>query len=231
MWDMTMTEKIHLTEALRHIFLFETLDDSQRAFIEKFANLKQLHSGEILFSDGQLSTAFFAVITGAVKIYKLSPDGNEQIIHIQKPGDLVAEAVIFDMEKFPAYCQAVEQTELLRISKPEFRAFLEHHPDVCFRIMSAYSRRIRQLLNKIEELSLHDIKSRLANYLLTNAKEKNGQLVCTLSTTKKNLAALLGTIPETLSRTLHHFKSDGLIEEQGKYVIVRDRGGLKEMVG
>ncbi|MBN2008313.1 Crp/Fnr family transcriptional regulator [candidate division KSB1 bacterium] len=226
-----MNNSIDLQDALSRLFLFETLAPEQLTHIERLTSIKQLCSGDMLFADGQVATAFFAVISGAVKIFKLSADGNEQIIHIQKPGDLIAEAVIFDMEKFPAHCQAVQDTTLLRISKQEFRSFLEHFPDVCFRIMSAYSRRIRQLLNKIEELSLHDIKSRLANYILTNGQEWNGQFVCMLSTTKKNLAALLGTIPETLSRTLHTFKKDGLIEEKGRYLIILDRNGLKNTTG
>ncbi len=226
-----MKSTTNIRDALSRLFLFEALSPNQLQQIETFSSLRELKSGDMLFVEDQPATAFFYVVTGQLKIYKLSADGNEQILHIQKAGDLLAEAVIFEFDRYPAYCQAVSTATLIRIAVPEFKRFLRCSPDVCFEIMGAYSRRIRQLVIKIEELSLHDIKARLANFILTNSREDNGRLVCRLPTTKRNLAALLGTIPETLSRTLQYFKGQKLITEKKNDIIIIDRNGLKQLSG
>ncbi|HEX9972684.1 MAG TPA: Crp/Fnr family transcriptional regulator [bacterium] len=199
---------------LSKIFLFESLSEDQIELVAASLSIKSINKGEHLFSELQAATAFFYVISGSLKIYKLSADGAEQIIHIQNAGDLVAEAIMFEFDTYPAFCQALEDTQLIRFSKSEFLTLLHHFPEIAFRIMSAYSRRLRQLIAKIEDLSLHDIKARLANYLINHYSIKNGKKIVELPYTKKDLASILGTIPETLSRTLNAFKKNGLISEE-----------------
>jgi CRP-like cAMP-binding protein len=211
-------------------FLFESLSEDQMELIAGSASIKKVKKTELLFSEAQPATAFFIVVSGKVKIYKLSSDGSEQILHIQEPGDLVAEAIIFDFDTYPAFCEALEDTVLIRLSKPEFLKLLGHFPDITFKIMSAYSRRLRLLLAKIEELSLHDIKSRLANYLLSNSIIKNKRCIVRLSLTKKDLASMLGTIPETLSRTLNFFKREKLISEEKNQIIIFNKTKLKSFI-
>ena len=207
---------------LSKIFLFESLSQDQIELIEASTSIKKISSGEHIFSEGQSASAFFIVFSGKVKIYKLSADGNEQILHLQEPGDLIAEAIIFDFETYPAYCQAMEDTVLIRLSKSEFLKLLQHFPEITFKIMSAYSRRLRHLVTMIEDLSLHDIKSRLANYLIKNSTLKNNNYVCSLTLPKKDLASVLGTIPETLSRTLQYFKKEKIISEKKHQLTILD---------
>jgi len=214
---------------LSKIFLFESLTEDQIELVADFSSIKRINKGEHLFSELQAATAFFYVISGSMKIYKLSSDGAEQIIHIQTAGDLVAEAIIFEFDTYPAFCRALEDTELIRFSKTEFLALLQHFPEIAFRIMAAYSRRLRQLIEKIEELSLHDIKARLANFLINNYSIKNNKKLIELPYTKKDLASILGTIPETLSRTLTMFKKTGLIVEQNNEIEIRNLAKLKSM--
>lgn len=211
-------------------FLFESLAKDQIELIAESAAEKEIKKGEHLFSELQPATAFFIVVSGSVKIYKLSAEGGEQILHVQRAGDLVAEAIIFDFETYPAFCQALEDTLLLRFSKEGFLNMLRHFPEISFKIMSAYSRRLRHLVAKIEELSLHDIKSRLANYLLNNYVISNNQCIVRLSLTKKDLAAILGTIPETLSRTLNYLKREKLISEEKSNIIILNLKKLKSII-
>ena len=154
----------------------------------------------------------------------------EHILHIQQPKDLVAEAIIFEFDTYPAFCQAIEKTVLIRISKQKFLKLLRQFPELSFNIMKAYSRRFRQLLLKIEELSLHDVKSRLAKYLVNNSREKDTRRICSLTFTKKDLASVLGTIPETLSRTLQFFKKENIIAEEKNDVIILDIDLLKSFI-
>jgi CRP/FNR family transcriptional regulator len=104
---------------------------------------------------------------------------------------------------------------------------LKRHPELSLKMMSAYSKRLRQFVSKIEELSMRDIRSRLAGYLLTNSKAEKGVTVCRLKYSKKELAALLGTIPETLSRALSFLKHQGLITEKDKSIVIPDTGKLR----
>lgn len=210
-------------------FLFESLSPEQIELLAKAASLKKIKKGEQLFSELQPATSFFIVVSGSLKIYKLSSEGSEQILHIQQSGDLVAEAIIFDFDTYPAYCEALEDTVLIRLSKPEFLKLLHHFPEMTFKIMSAYSRRLRLLVAKIEDLSLHDVKTRLAKYLLNNYKIENNKRVVKLSVSKRDLAAILGTIPETLSRTFSYLKREKLIEEERDTIIIVNKTRLKSL--
>ncbi len=217
-------------EFLAKQLLFESLSEGQIEIIAQSTIIKEIKKGEILFSELQPATAFFIVVTGSVKIYKLSSEGSEQILHIQHPGDLIAEAIIFNFDTYPAFCEALEDTVLIRLSKVDFLNTLRHFPEITFKIMSAYSRRLRHLVSKIEDLSLHDIKSRLANYLLNNYVIRNKQSVVRLSLTKKDLASILGTIPETLSRTLNYLKKEKLIAEEKDDIIILNLTKLKSLI-
>jgi len=211
-------------------FLFESLSDDQIELIAESTTLKQIRKGEHLFSELQPATAFFIVVSGSVKLYKLSAEGGEQILHVQRAGDLIAEAIIFEFDTYPAFCEALEDTVLLRLPKVEFLNILRHFPEITFKIMSAYSRRLRHLVAKIEDLSLHDIKSRLANYLIHNYTTRDKQHVVRLSLTKKDLASSLGTIPETLSRTLNYFKKKKIIAEEDSEIIILNLMELKTLI-
>ena len=212
---------------LSNIFLFQSLTNEQLDLFQPIASIKKICKGEHLFSEGQVATAFFVMISGSVKVYKLSADGNEQILHIQKAGDLIAEAILFEFEKFPAFAQALEDTVLLRLSKEELIELIRHFPEISFQIMRAYSRRIQQLVNKIEEISLYDVKTRLANFLVKNCVRKNGHFHCPLNFSKKDLAAVLGTIPETLSRAFNLFKKEGVLTEDKNGIVITDMARLK----
>jgi CRP/FNR family transcriptional regulator len=214
---------------LPKIFLFESLTNEQVELIANSTSFKRIEKGESLFFESQPATAFFFVVSGSVKIYKLSAEGSEQILHIQKPGDLVAEAIIFEFETYPAFCQALEDTELIRFSRTEFLKALHHFPEISFKIMGAYSRRLRQLVAKIEDLSLHDVKARLANYLLANCTFKDNRWTLSLTLTKKDLASVIGTIPETISRTLHYFKKEKIIFEEKDVIIILNKAKLKSI--
>lgn len=224
---MQRQQDIDIPLLLSRVFIFASLSEKILARVTAICSIKQLDRGEMLFVDGQPARAFFIIVSGQVKIYKLAPDGNEHILHIQKQGDLLAEAIIFDFDNYPAYCQAIEPTMLIRIPKFEFLSLLKQLPDIMLKILSAYSKRIRLLIAKIEELSLYDIKARLARYLIKNATIQEGQTSCVLTLSKKDLAALLGTIPETLSRTLNYFKRNKIIAERKNNIVLLNLPVLK----
>lgn len=212
---------------LSQIFLFDSFTEKELDLIESSTSLKKVDKGEQIFSEGMDATAFFVVVSGKVKIYKVSPDGKEHTLHIHGHGDLVAEAAIFDSMVYPASCMALEDATLIRISREGFLGLIKNHPELSLKMMSGYSKRLRQFVAKIEELSLKDIKSRVASYLIENSTVENGMTLCRLKYSKKELSSFLGTIPETLSRSLAFLKQKGLIVEKDNIIIIHDIEKLK----
>lgn len=222
-----MKLKMDMRRFLSGIFLFTSFTEKEVELLEASISLKKVNKGEQIFSEGLEATAFFIVVSGKVKIYKLSHDGKEQILHIHSPGDLVAEAAIFDSMVYPASCMALEDSTLVRISRDRFVNLVKEHPEMALKMMSGYSKRLRQFVSKIEELSLKDIKSRLASYLLENSTVEKGVTVCHLFYSKKELSSLLGTIPETLSRALSFLKQRNLIIEKNNAITIPDPEKLR----
>jgi CRP/FNR family transcriptional regulator, dissimilatory nitrate respiration regulator len=220
-----------IRRSLLDTFLFSSFSEREVGLLEASAAPKKVGKGEQIFSEGMEATAFFLVVEGKVKIYKLSPDGKEQTLHIHMPGDLAAEAAIFDSMVYPASCIALEDSTLIRISKDGFTGLIKTHPELTLKMMSGYSKRLRQFVAKIEELSLKDIKSRLAGYLLENSSKENGVTVCRLVYSKKELSSVLGTVPETLSRALAFLKHKELITEKNNTLIIPDSEKLRIFAG
>lgn len=211
---------------LSHIFLFETLSQSELDEFASFCTQVKLPKGSTLFDEGQFVDSFYILAFGRIKLFRLSPTGDENIIHIQGDGDLIAEAAIFDDERYPANSVAIEECLLVKVPSEQFKRMLKNNPELCFKIMSAYAKRLRFLTKKIQDLTANDIKGRLANYLITHSYKN----AVTLNIPKKELAASLGTIPETLSRTLQFFKKNGLIEENKEQILIKNPQALKDLV-
>jgi CRP/FNR family transcriptional regulator, dissimilatory nitrate respiration regulator len=218
---------MEMRKFLSNTFLFASFTEKEIDLLLASTSLKKVSRGEQIFSEGIDATAFFIVVSGKIKIYKLSPDGKEYTLHIHDPGDLVAEAAIFDSMVYPASCMALEDTTLVRMSRKEFLILIKEHPELSLKMMSGYSKRLRQFVAKIEELSLKDIKARLAGYLIENSSVENGVAVCHLSYSKKELSSLLGTIPETLSRALAFLKQRKLVIEKDNIIILPDPEKLR----
>lgn len=221
---------MEVNKFLKQLFLFDSFNGKEMKYISSFSSLINLSQGKILFNEGDSANAFFGVIEGKVKIYKLSKQGQEQIIHIQSKGSLVAEASFFDREEYPAFCEALEDSVLIKISSKEFKKFLLENPNISLKIMNSYSKRLRAFVKQVEELSFSNIKVRFANYLLDNSYKQNDKLICKLNISKKELASLLGTIPETLSRTLQYFKNKNIISENKSQIQILDKEKLTLLI-
>jgi CRP/FNR family transcriptional regulator, dissimilatory nitrate respiration regulator len=218
---------MHIIENLSNTFLFSAFSSDQLEMLKTSVSLKNVNSGDQIFLENQTASAFFIIVSGKVKIYKLSPSGDEHILHVQTKGDIIAEAAIFDLKTYPANCQALEQTELLRISRERFIEILRHNPELSLKMMASYSKRLRQFVHMVEDLTFRDIKSRLAKYLISNCTTEKDSVYCAMDLSKKEIASLLGTIPETLSRTLDFLKKKNLISEKDKKIIILDLDKLK----
>ena len=209
--------------------LFNGLPEDQMVAIRKIALEKEFNKGEIIFSEGDEGNGFFVIAEGRVKIFKLSTEGKEQILHIFGPGQPFGEAPVFAGQKFPANAQAIEKTRVLFFLRVSIVNLISANPSLALNMLAVMSKKLRQFAVQIENLSLKEMPARLASYLLRHADEQNQGDAVVLKISKGQLASTLGTIPETLSRMFAKLSGKNLISVDGKKITLLDRRGLEDL--
>ena len=185
--------------------------------------------GEAIFSEGEDADGFYVVITGRVKIFKLSADGKEQILHFFGPGEPFGEVPVFTGQHFPASAEVMEESRVFFFPRKSFVDLIKRNPSLALNMLAILSKRLRRFAALIDDLSLKEVPGRLAAYLLYLSDQNRGAKVLELAVTKAQLASLLGTIPETLSRILGKLSSQGLIESDGRRIRIMDREALRDL--
>ncbi|MBW1722600.1 MAG: Crp/Fnr family transcriptional regulator [Deltaproteobacteria bacterium] len=214
---------------LANVPLFRGLPFDQLRDLADIAEERRVERGTMIFHDGDEGNGFYVVIAGRVKIYKLSFDGKEQILHLFGPGEPFGEVPVFAGQRFPANAQSMEPGLLLFFPREAFVELITGNPFLALNMLAVLSVRLRRFAHLIDDLSLKEVPGRLAAYLLYLSERKMGSLDFELGITKGQLAALLGTIPETLSRILSRMKSRGLIETEGRRIRILDLEGLETL--
>ncbi|MGH9574827.1 MAG: Crp/Fnr family transcriptional regulator [Candidatus Acidiferrales bacterium] len=192
---------------------------------------KHFDRGEVLFSEGDPCHGLFVVATGRIRIFKLSPSGREQILAVEGPGSSFAELPVFDGGVYPASASALEDAEVLFISRKDFQNYCREHPEVALKVLAVVGARLRRLVGIIEDLSFTTVRQRLISLLLRRAHEsgtatKEG-IRLALMATHQDLAAELGTVRELVSRNLSRLQAEGFLELDGRSIIVKDLPALK----
>lgn len=200
-----------LAERLGAIPLFESVSKEDLDALACIVKERAFPRGTTLFSEGDRAAGFFVVLSGRVKVFKLSPEGKEQILHFFGPPQPVGEAAVFAGERFPAHAVAEEDSELLFFPREEFFELIRQRPALALGMLAVLSRRLRQFAGLIEDLSLKEVPARLARHLLYLGQTQKGETV-RLDMAKGQLAGLLGATPETLSRILGRLARAGAIE-------------------
>ncbi|MFO7983180.1 MAG: Crp/Fnr family transcriptional regulator [Desulfuromonadales bacterium] len=208
-----------------HLFAGVTDDDLDK--LVEVCRSRQYNKGELLFSFGEEAEGFFVVATGKVKIYRLSPDGKERILHIVHPCASFAEAAIFGDGLYPAFAEPLEKSTLLFFPRDEFLGLLHRHSQIAINMIGGLARFLRQFATQIEELTFKDVPARLALFLI-ELNEKGDDTI-TLPISKTQLASRLGTVSETLSRTLRKLSDEGLIAVNGKEIRFLDMDRLEDL--
>lgn len=196
--------------------------------LENIAQIRKYPAGKTIFMENDPGTGFYGILEGKIKIYKSSPLGKEHILHIFGPGEIFAEVAVFAGRNFPASAMVLEESVLAFFPRDRFRALLAENPDLSLSLLGLMSMRLRQMVGKVEELSLKEVPARLAAYLLL-IRENSSRDKFDLDVNKTQLAALLGTVPETLSRVIRRMKEEGFIEVKGKQLELLDVPGLEDL--
>ncbi len=198
--------------------------------IESLGILRGYPSGTLLFQAGALAAEFFRVVSGGVRVYKTDEQGRELEVARFGPGDFLGEAVAFAGGRYPFNAQAVVQTRALSFNAAHVLRAIETHPGAARFFIELLARKCLLLGGRLESLGLRTVRQRLARYLCANCA---GEQVCvvTLGIKKGELARLLGTASETLSRTLRQLQTDGLIEVRGPRIRIKDCARLRVEAG
>ncbi|MCX5907178.1 MAG: Crp/Fnr family transcriptional regulator [Deltaproteobacteria bacterium] len=218
------------TEEIAAIPLFLGLTPMQIEDLAQIAVDQRCKRGQAIFFEGDAGKGFYVLISGRVKIYKISPEGKEQILHILDPGEPFGEAAVFAGEQFPASAGALEGSRIFFFPRPAFLDLIRKNPSLALNMLATLSRRLRKFASLVEDLSLKEVPGRLAAYLFYLAGKRKGGAELELAISKNQLASLLGTIPETLSRILGRMTREGLIESDGpRHIRILDPAGLQEL--
>lgn len=218
-----------LPEEIASIPLFEGLPEGELEQIAAISTERSLRRGMSIFMEGDEGNGFYVVLSGRVKVFKLSAEGKEQTLHIFGSGEPFGEVALFAGKRFPANAEAMEDARVLFFPREAFAGLIRENPSVAMNLLGLLSFRLRKFTALIEDLSLKEVPGRLSAYLLYLSRQRNGGLELDLDVTKAQLASLLGTIPETLSRILGRMSRQGLIESDGRRIRILDRRGLEEL--
>ena len=221
---------MELINKIAAIPLFTGLPLNQHKNLAAIALQKTFRRGQIIFAEGDEGVGFYIILSGRVKIFKLSAEGKEQILHIMETQEPFGEAAVFAGENYPASAQSLIETKVLLFPRQAFVDLIRINPSLALNMLAFLSRRLRKLASLVEDLSLKEVPGRLADYLLYLSDRSAGADILELDISKNQLASLLGTIPETLSRILSRMGKDKLIKTTPHHIHILDHQGLAQLV-
>src|SRR5215831_8528326 len=215
-------KKIGIIGTLRSCQLFVGLPSHDLENIADVTVPKALAKGDYLFHEGDSAHGFYIVQSGSINVHRVNAVGKEQIIHVFRAGESFAEVALASEKGYPADARALESTQVLLVQKDGILALLRRQPELALRMLGSMSTHLRVLVGQLEDLTLKDVETRLANWLVKRCPDAQSTqpVRIKLATTKRQLAAELGTISETFSRTLAKYREQNLVQVEGNTVTV-----------
>ncbi len=226
------TDKI---AALKSTPLFAELDEKTLAALAARAVERRYARDEILFIAGEEPLGLYVIVAGAVRAYRESVEGREQVIHVERAGATVAELPVFDDGAYPSTVAAEEETQVLFIDKRGVRRLSLEHPQIALAALKVLAGRLRRCAELVETLSLREVGQRLARFLLSEARTKGTRtdegLQVELAHTNQQIAARVGSVREVVSRALTRLQLDGLVRLEGRRLNIPDEKSLAAFAG
>lgn len=224
-----------LRARLAEVRLFRELEDEDLDRLASFARLVKVRRKESLFVEGEPYAGMYVLLSGLAVVFKLAEDGRMLILHVCRPGDSIAEAPLLEERNavYPAHGRATRDGELAFFPRERIQPFLKRHPEFAWEMLRTFASRLKELGQQLEGVTLREVTSRLARYLLREAEaagvldERQPSLVLPIA--KGSLASYLGTVHETLSRTFARLIRQGIVRVDGPRVTILDMGKLRRL--
>jgi CRP-like cAMP-binding protein len=220
-----------LTEFLGQTALLQNLSEQSLKQVADIGTLQSFQAGDLLFADGDECQGSFIVLEGQVKVFKYAETGREQIMGMLGPGEYLAGVPAFDGRRYSANAVALDSLQVLFLPRESFLELLRRDPTLSFNLLTIFSHHLRRFAQLIETVSLKEVSGRIATYLLLLSHQAGNSEVVELAITKAQLAAFIGTVPETLSRVLQKMGRDGLLKLDGNTITILDFQELTALAG
>jgi len=225
---MAKLSKAKVIDLIKAAPMFSALSDQAVGDLLESCEIRDYRAGARVFGPSQKADRFFLVLAGQVKIFKLSAKGDEQILHLYGPGETFGEAAMWGRGNYPAWADVTSDATLLAVTLQVLRRSIRDNAELAMGMLAGLSAKLREFNQLIEQLSLKEVPARLAGLLLVESR-RAGSWKFRLRQTKRQLAAQLGTIPETLSRALGKMKAAGLIDVSGSKITLLKIDALEEL--
>lgn len=248
-FDKEIIQKELISQSLSKIFLLSGLNKKEINLISKISKIIRPKKKEVIFYEGDSYKGFYCIDEGIVKIFRLTKEGKERIIHILHSNETFAEVpllenynkIISGEAKYPANAMNIfEGTRLIYIPAKEFIEILKMNPEICFGLFTVLSRKLRMMQEQIVNVKSRDITGRLVNYLISEFEtnksvevvknRKDSLNTFRLSISKIDLASYLGGTLETISRTFKKLQTQKLIGIKGKNITILDYKTLRKLI-
>ncbi|MCC2684937.1 MAG: Crp/Fnr family transcriptional regulator [Paenibacillaceae bacterium] len=224
---MAMTETIQI---LKSVPLFRSLVPEELERISNIVIQRTFPKKTVIFIEGSEKEAVFFIRSGLVKTYKTDENGHEQIVSFLKEGDMFPHIGLFNKNPYPATAETIVDTVLLAIPVHQFEHLLLDMPSIAVKALGVLGEKIRELQEKIQEMSGQDVNQRAVSLLVKLAEQhvvnKNGHIHIELPLTHQEFANTVGTSRETINRLLNHLRKEKIIDVERSRVIVLDLDAL-----
>ena len=221
--------------ALSRTALFGGLEEAELQALAARAVERSLARGEVLFVAGDEARGLYVIVEGAVRAFRESLEGREQVIHVERANATIAEVPMFDDGAYPSTAAAEEDSIALFIDKRDVRQLCLNHPKIALAALKLLAGRLRRCAELVETLSLHEVDQRLARLLLLEARARGKRtedgLTIMLVLTNQQIAARIGTVREVVSRALARLQQNGLIVVDGRRVTILNEEALTAYAG
>ena len=216
---------------MHDVALFHGIPTEQLRYLADRTTYRMLKAGNMVVGETDFVRAFYIVVSGQLKLYKSSQEGKEQTLYLLGPGEPFGMCTAFATDSFPANAMALEESAVLIIPGPVMETVATKEPTLLLNVIQVLSNRLKESMALIESLALKEIPQRMASFLLHSlGKEgRDGKSHVQLSITHRELAKILGSTPEALSRALKKMANDGLLTVDGRTIGVLDRNGLEAL--
>jgi CRP/FNR family transcriptional regulator len=212
---------------LKAIPYFSVMNPVELDAIKPLFSEKTIQRGEVILMEGELSDTLFFVAAGAVKVFKTSAQGKEQILSIARPGEALNDIPIFDGGANPVNAQALGPVTLYSIKKEKLQSIMQQYPKVALNTSKVLAQRMRQLVALVEDLSFRHVLGRVTKILLTHAGDGDGN---TDHLTQQEMAAMAGTAREVVARSLKALEEQGYIRLERHRIVIADKKALEDIV-
>jgi CRP/FNR family cyclic AMP-dependent transcriptional regulator len=213
-----------IAEVLRKWAFFSELGEDQLAEVVSHVQERTFRRGEVILLEGEAPRAVYFIVHGQVRVYRLSPEGREQVLKRLGPGGAFNLVPVLDGGPNPSSAMAWTDVTVYAIERGHFLQMVREHPALAVAVLADFATKLRHMTALVEDLSLRTVGARLAKLLLTQATEEE---TVPRRMTQQEMAAQLGTVREVVGRALAELEREGLIRVERHRIIIVDRSGLE----